>query len=151
MIDYDSATDTCNHIETVGKMLGEVVQQLVERAASHDRSKLYGIEKQTFDEITPRLRDTTYGSDEYRQTLRDHKEGIDHHVQHNFHHPEHYVGGINGMTLIDLVEMFCDWKAASMRHNDGDFERSLEISMSRFAISDQLAQIFENTRKGLGW
>lgn len=148
---YDSAPDTCNHIEMVGRLLGEVVQQLVQRAASHDRSKLYGIEKETFDEITPRLSGITYGSDEYRQTLRDHKEGIGHHQRHNWHHPEAFAEGIDEMTLVDIVEMFCDWKAASMRHDDGDFERSLEINKERFGISDQLANIFNNTRKRLDW
>jgi hypothetical protein len=128
-----------------------VIYYLVQRAADHDRSKLYGIEKQTFDQITPRLRGVTYGSDEYRQTLRENREGIDHHTHNNLHHPEHYADGINGMTLIDLLEMFCDWKAASLRHADGNFEKSLVLNKDRFGISDQLTTIFENTRKGLGW
>lgn len=56
------------------------------------------------------------------------------------------MNGIAGMTLIDLVEMFCDWAAAVQRHADGDLARSIEINRERFGISDQLAQILENTR-----
>jgi hypothetical protein len=49
------------------------------------------------------------------------------------------------MNLIDLVEMLCDWKAASERHNDGNIRKSIEINASRFTISPQLVKILENT------
>jgi hypothetical protein len=102
-------------------------------------------EKEAFDELTPKLADLTYGSEEYRATLREMKPAIDHHYAHNSHHPEHYPNGIAGMNLLDIVEMFCDWKAASLRHTNGDFRRSLEINRTRFNVSDQLASIFENS------
>lgn len=38
-----------------------------------------------------------------------------------------------------------DWKAATERHADGDILKSLEINRVRFGISDQLAQILQNT------
>jgi hypothetical protein len=57
--------------------------------------------------------------------------------------------GINGMTLIDLIEMLCDWKAAGLRHADGDIFRSIEINKERFGISEQLTQILENTAEFL--
>jgi hypothetical protein len=41
--------------------------------------------------------------------------------------------------------MFCDWKAATMRHNDGDIRKSIEINKKRFKMSEDLAQIFRNT------
>jgi len=56
-----------------------------------------------------------------------------------------HTSSVNSMTLFDLLEMLIDWIAASRRHADGDIERSLEINRDRFAMSDQLAQIFENT------
>ncbi len=49
------------------------------------------------------------------------------------------------MNLIDLVEMLCDWKAASMRHHDGNIRRSIEINGDRFGLSPQLVRILENT------
>ncbi len=57
--------------------------------------------------------------------------------------------GINDMTLIDIIEMFCDWKAASLRHADGDFLESLEYNRKRFNISEQLHDIFLNTANAL--
>lgn len=53
--------------------------------------------------------------------------------------------GIHGMNLVDLLEMLCDWKAASERHNDGNIRRSIEINGKRFEMSPQLIRIFENS------
>lgn len=46
---------------------------------------------------------------------------------------------------MDLVEMICDWKAASERHNDGNIRKSIEHNAERFGMSPQLTRIFENT------
>ena len=59
--------------------------------------------------------------------------------------------GVAAMTLIDLVEMFCDWAAASERHADGNLLRSIEIGQERFGFSDELVSIFRNTALELGW
>jgi hypothetical protein len=53
--------------------------------------------------------------------------------------------GIRGMSLVDLTEMLCDWKAATLRHDDGDIRRSIEINQERFGYSDELKQILINT------
>jgi hypothetical protein len=55
------------------------------------------------------------------------------------------------MSLLDLIEMFADWKAATLRHADGDLSESLKINKERFGLSDQLAQIMQNTMKEMGW
>ena len=52
---------------------------------------------------------------------------------------------VNSMNLVDLLEMACDWKAASERHNDGNLRKSIEINGKRFEMSAQLIKIFENT------
>ena len=51
------------------------------------------------------------------------------------------------MTLIDLLEMFCDWKASSLRQNDGNLLKSIEVNADRFNIDNQLKQIFMNTAR----
>ena len=43
--------------------------------------------------------------------------------------------------------MMADWKAASLRHSDGDIYKSIEINQKRFGYSDELKQIFINTVK----
>lgn len=53
--------------------------------------------------------------------------------------------GLRGMSLLDLIEMLCDWKAATLRHNDGDIRKSIEINQKRFGYSDELKAIFLNT------
>lgn len=142
----DSRVDTYRHIQNVQRLIGRMVRDLLARAERHDQSKLVSPEVAAYDELTPRLAGLTYGSDEYRATLREMKPAIAHHYAANDHHPEHYgEAGIRGMTLPALLEMLCDWKAASLRHNNGDFRRSIEINQERFGYSDELKAIFLNT------
>jgi hypothetical protein len=147
MSEYDSTKDTQEHIDKVRHYLWEFTNELDKRSREHDASKLQSPEKEAFDEVTPQLRGLTYGSDEYKAATAKLGDALKHHYAVNSHHPEHHANGIDGMTLVDVVEMFCDWKAASERHADGDFGRSIQINRERFAMSDQLAAIFENTRE----
>jgi hypothetical protein len=149
---YDSKVDTLEHIKNVQAFINAVVRCLIDRAQFHDASKLEHPEKEIFDEWTPKLSGVTYGSDEYRNMLKQMKPAIDHHQQNNRHHPEFYGSAeILGMDLVDLIEMICDWKAATMRHNDGNIRRSLEINEKRFSISPQLMAVLENTVTNFGW
>lgn len=147
---YDSSLDTFNHIRDVQELLSLVFNELVVRGINHDDSKLHDPEKSLFDEYSPKLKNCTYGSDEYKQYLIELKVALDHHYQKNSHHPEHYENGIGGMDLLDIIEMLCDWKAATKRHVDGDILKSIEINADRFGIDDQLKQILLNTVMRLG-
>lgn len=142
---YDSRDDTLKHIETVKGLLKKVKQELWTRAIVHDASKLIEPEKEIFDEYTPKLKDSTYGSPEYKEFLVGMGEALQHHYSENRHHPEHFENGIRDMNLIDIVEMFCDWKAATMRHADGDIHKSIIHNKERFGYSDDLEAIFNNT------
>jgi len=141
----ESKFKTMRHIETVRNYLNAMVCELLARAEQHDQSKLAPPEVDIFEEYTPKLRDCTYGSDEYRGFLAGMKPALDHHNATNRHHPEHFSNGVHGMNLIDLLEMLCDWKAATMRHNDGDIRRSLEINAARFGYGPELKGILINT------
>ena len=55
------------------------------------------------------------------------------------------------MNLIDVIEMLCDWKAATMRHADGDIKKSIEINQKRFGYSDELKAILLNTIEFMHW
>jgi hypothetical protein len=121
------------------------------RSSIHDLSKLHDPEKAIFDEMTPKLKGSTYGSEEYKGFLAQMKPALDHHYAKNPHHPEHYPNGIDGMSLLDLLEMLCDWKAAGERHADGSMERSLTVNRERFKIGPQLQAILRNTAQELGW
>ena len=148
---YDSRPDTWRHIETVRHYIGEAVVNLLNRSEAHDQSKLVSPERECFDEFTPKLKASTYGSDEYKAFLAGMGEALHHHYAENSHHPEHYPSGVAGMSVFDLLEMLCDWKAATERHDDGDIGRSLAINAERFGISEQLAHVLENTVEEMGW
>ena len=136
--------ETMRHIERVRNLLNGFVVELLKRGELHDQSKLEPPESPIFAEYTGKLAEMTYGSDEYKDSLEAMKPAIEHHQKNNRHHPEFHENGINDMNLIDVLEMFCDWKAASERHNDGDLRRSIEINKHRFKDVN-LSQIFENT------
>ena len=147
MSEYDSTIDTLLHIKRVNKALLTVCTLLQSRAMFHDTSKLMSPEKQVFDVVTPKLRDMTYGSDEYKASLAEMGEALKHHYEQNCHHPEHYENGISDMDLFDLVEMFCDWVSAVERHADGDIFKSIEHNKKRFQMSEQLCSILRNTAR----
>lgn len=138
---------TLRHIETVRNFINLTVRELLYRGERHDASKLESPEVEGFDELTDKLRGSTYNSPEYLQFRKDLKPILDHHYAHNRHHPEHHKEGITDMNLIDLLEMICDWKASSMRHNDGNILKSIEVNQERFGYSDELRRILENTAK----
>ena len=142
---YNSTPETLKHIEQVAELLCEVAERIFERVGGHDASKLESPEKEIFDIYTPKLKDTIYGSDEYKQYLKEMDVALNHHYSENRHHPEHFENGIKDMNLIDIIEMFCDWKAATMRHADGDILKSIEINQKRFGYPNELKAIFLNS------
>ena len=172
----DQRPKTLEHIRQVRNKLDLIINKLHDRARDHDISKLEEPEKSIFDEYTPKLKNTTYGSVEYKQFLKEMKVALDHHYKHNRHHPEHFAtlkkdtnifsklrtkfltkinnliepylsnrSSVSYMNLIDVIEMFCDWKAATLRHADGDILNSIKINKKRFGMSEQLCQILINT------
>lgn len=140
-----SKMETRAHINKVSDNIAKIQRKLTTRAIQHDRSKLEAPEVTTFAEMTGKLKTSTYGSEEYNGFLKQMKPALDHHYANNRHHPERFKNGIDGMTLVDLIEMIADWKAACERHDDGDIRKSIEYNTKRFNISPQLKQILINT------
>lgn len=136
---------TLHHKNQVQRFIHIFVKELLDRADIHDESKLHTPEVELFAEWTPKLEKSTYGSPEYESFRKALGPALAHHYAKNRHHPEHHKNGLNDMTLVDLVEMFCDWKAATMRHNDGNLRKSIEHNGNRFGMAPQLVAIFENT------
>lgn len=144
----DARFKTLRHIETVRNYLNLVIVELIHRQEQHDQSKLQSPEREMFDEYTDKLRGTTYGSPEYKAMTAEMRKGpLAHHYANNRHHPEHHKNGIRDMNIVDIIEMLCDWKASSMRHNDGNILRSIEIQQEKLGFSDDMRIMFENTAK----
>jgi hypothetical protein len=139
---YDCTADVKEHIRKVAYWLDDVAHRLQGRAKHHDASKLQPPEKKCFDVYTPKLKELTFGTQEYKDALAAMGEGLAHHYKANRHHPEHFKDGINGMTLVDVVEMVCDWMAACEAKG---VQVDLDAACARFGIEPQLRRIINNT------
>lgn len=147
--------ETRKHIMMVAKYLHIFSCELLKRATLHDASKLEEPEASIFEKYTPLLKGLTYGSDEYKNIMKEMKPALDHHYKVNKHHPEfNDVNGysyqtlndpIRSMDLFDIVEMICDWLAATKRHADGDIGRSIKINKDRFKMDEQVVALLYNT------
>jgi len=136
--------DTKDHIMQVRMFLRPMIEALGRRADTHDQSKLKEPEASQWAKATAELADLEYGSEEYHEALE--KLPTDHHYAANRHHPEHFEDGLEGMHLVDLVEMFADWMAAVERHDDdADIHDSIEENRERFGFGEPLASILHNT------
>lgn len=149
---YDSTEDTKEHIRNVRDLMNDIIINLGIRYDQHDSSKLEEPEKSMYDEYKPKIREVEkefgYGSPEYEDIVGKMGTALRHHFDLNRHHPEHYLNGINGMSLLDLIEALADWKAASVQYGTG---LNLTANRARFEISEQLFHVIENTVKELGW
>lgn len=148
---YDSRVDTLEHIEHVRTYLDQITQDLELRADHHDASKLKEPEKSTFDRVTQRLAAIEYGTPEYQECLADMGPALQHHYEHNDHHPEHHEHGVRDMDLMQLTEMLADWKAATLRHKDGDLRRSIHDNAARFGYGPDIERLLTLTADRLGW
>ena len=155
---YDSRPETQAHIDRVRWFVNRAIVNLTARSEVHDKSKLLPPELEAFDIATPKLARLEFGSEEYKQSLRELGPALQHHYEANDHHPEHFENGVRGMSLMALIEMLCDWRAAServkQRTDDPDkvrtFESGLSWNKERFGISDDLYGILLNTARELG-
>jgi len=138
---------TIQHIEQVRHFIKIITDKLTNRGIKHDKCKLESPELEIFTEYTPKLAESEYGSEEYNQNLKEMQKALDHHYANCRHHPEHFEKGIDDMNLVDIVEMLCDWKAASMRQLNGNLLKSIEQNAKRFNYDDQLKHILINTAK----
>ena len=129
----------------VGQPQVEMIRQLLSRMLVHDMSKFSENEWPHFAEANSgdKLKSLTYGSDEYKSQLKEILgPALDHHYSNNDHHPEHYEDWIRDATLPAIVEMLCDWEAATRRHKNGDIRKSVEINQERFGYDDKTKEMF---------
>lgn len=145
---YDSRSDTMEHIKLVRQYVNFLANHLVVRGIEHDNSKLLPPEKAILDEVVPKLKELTYGSEEYNETAKELSEYKEHHNKHNRHHASYFENGIKGMNLVDVAEMFADWAVATITHNaDSNIYRSIGIMQDKLGFGDDLKCIFENTAR----
>lgn len=138
-------SETLKHINDVRENIWKLIRHLDKRAQEHDASKMESPEREIFAENTPKLALTEYGSEAYKKLLEEVRPAIDHHYSKCRHHPEHFSDGIEGMDLLDILEMISDWAAATKRNKNGNIHKSIEYNTERFKMTPQLAKILKNT------
>ena len=132
------------HISRVRRHINTFIQLLIRRAENHDKSKLEEPELSWWKEMDKEPR-YPYGSKEYEQKLKRWSKVFKHHYQYNRHHPEHYEYGISEMTLIDIVEMMCDWLGYKDTTTITEALKVCDEQMVRYNISEELRQVIFNT------
>lgn len=141
---------TMRHIRTIQGYMTQVGTEWLERTRRHDESKFSTIEIDGYVGIAEATKGLTAGSKEYLDALEPYKKVIQRHYLMNDHHPEHFKNGVNGMNLIQVLEMFCDWIAASTDREMHPMQ-SIDAQCERFNIDAQLKQIIINTMDQLGF
>ena len=149
--EFEVLCDTITHIGEVQEAIEIVAGQLHQRGIAHDRTKLQELEFDTFVSTRPKFKKANYGTPEYQECIELAKPGVDHHYANNRHHTGFHKNGIDDMTLIDVIEMICDWKAAARRSPDKNLEDTLEYAFNKYEIGEQLARMILNTLSELKW
>lgn len=143
---YDSTIDAQYHIYNIQWVWANLIRPaLDERFDVHDQSKLESPERECYDKYIPMLKKYKFGSKEYqdvREAMK--KDGWEHHIAVNRHHPEHFKNGISDMNLIDLIEHIVDCYAASMNSDTG-FDAGMDKNAERFKYPKELLEIIHNT------
>ena len=138
-------TDTILHKKQVSEIGQIFVDELIKRLQHHDDSKLKGDEQKLFEDVLDKQDNVAYGTKDYEAIKEKLKPALILHYGANSHHPEHFIDGINGMNIIDLVEMLIDWSAATSRHKDDNIHKSIDINAKKYDLPDALVNIFHNT------
>lgn len=129
--------------------IDETIGSLLYSGIHHDESKFGRQEWLHFAKANEGdwLKNSEYGSDEYKAQLKNVLgPGLDHHYASNDHHPEYYGEKGVWIDLIQsraLLEMLCDWYAATKRHKTGNIFKSIRINQERFGYSTEVADLFE--------
>lgn len=159
--------ETWDHVHHVQEWVRSAIDDLRDRLMVHDESKFQSPEREGFMRMASELKlaEVKYTDPEYREILKAHgPTTIIPHYRENDHHPEFYAfegealnkawvkdgTAISRMNLMALIEMLCDWKAATLRVKDGDLLGSIEHNQERFGYDDQVKSIMVNTAKELG-
>jgi hypothetical protein len=148
---FDSAQDTHEHRGKVRDMLNLPIHNLLRRGAVHDLSRFDPEEKPIYDAVLPELRSATPGTPEHSAIQGRLAPALRHHYSVNSHHPEYYSNGVSGMTLLDMIEMLCDLKAATMRPGSRTLAHALELAIKKHKISQEVAGILRHTAVEFFW
>ena len=150
-IEFDFLCDTLLHMSEVRENLEQFTAALRQRGESHDRSKLQELGFDAFVSTREKFKKANYGTPEYQECVELTRPAVEHHYSQNSHHTAYFANGVDGMSLVDVVEMISDWRAAARRSPDKTLEDTLDYAKKKYGIGDQLFGIILNTLRALGW
>jgi len=150
-MEFDFLCDTLLHVTEVAENLEICASNLRQRGYAHDRTKFQSMEFDAFVSTREKFKKANYGTPEYQECVDLVKPAVDHHYKNNRHHTAFYKNGIKDMTLFDIIEMLCDWRAANRRSPDLNFTESLNRCIKKYKISSELEMILRNTLLELRW
>lgn len=135
---------TQEHIQSVRRLLNKFADILKYKGEIHDQSKLeepevYGWAAMDLEERY------NYGSPEYYDKLRRFAEVFRHHYMVNSHHPEHFKNPEYEMTLIDMIEMLCDWFSYKNNVSLPEAINLINEQCKRFKFSKTIKCLLTNT------
>ncbi len=133
------------HIDAVARRLDLFSNALLERGKCHDASKLEEPEIKYEAWGSEKLKGLTYKSDAFNHICDIMWSGTEKHFANNKHHVQAHENGVLDMTLIDLIELLCDYKSASERYPDADVRMSIKANADKFNFGEPLKQILLNT------
>lgn len=138
--DLKALVEMIEHNTVVRQNLSMISMAIEARAIVHDLSKFSLDEFESFVELKKIARTHPYGSVEYDLSMKN-NQAITLHFARNTHHPEHHHNGVVDMSLLDMIEMVCDWKATNevrLRKNETaiSWEESMELQRKRFSLTD---------------
>lgn len=128
------------HKEKVLSKLLYFSKILKQRGLDHDNSKLKDPEKIGWEAIDKEPK-YEYGSDEYFDKINRYKEVFDHHYTQNSHHPEHFKNPEHEMSLVDLLEMLCDWFSYKDYFTETEGITIIDQQCERFNFSNTIRDI----------
>lgn len=146
------------HIGFVQSALLRVRQELERRGQDHDRSKWSPEEFPGFARINATARQYPYGSEGYKASIRAERPTVEHHQKANSHHPEYHqakmpqlseVDGLSEMGWLDVVEMVCDWWAASQTYGNTPWDEVLSKQRERWQWSPEQWWLIEQVAEFL--
>jgi len=150
-VELDFLCDTIVHVSEVAENLEICASNLRQRGHAHDRTKFQPMEFDAFVSTREKLKRAKFGAPEQQECVDTIRQAVDHHHANNQHHVQYYSDGIKDMSLLDILEMICDWRAATRRNSESRFKGFLEVAIKKYNISPELEKIIQTTLKELGW
>jgi len=180
LIEIEGLRLVAKHNNHVQQNIADVIANLAQRMANHDQSKYSDVElelvrgKPALNRLEYNTPEYKEGLAKVQTAVASHYAANDHHPEHftrwecngcfkvfdtppdNLHCDVclceifEQPHGIRGMSLLALLEMACDWQAASIEHNSY-FLTSVERNIERFGLSIEMKEILINTGREMGW